>query len=83
VAGGTRIRSRHLATAGRSFREARRFQRFLHVHSVIDDVGNELRVRQRLHRAAHDAEADVLVALFHEGRNDGVEGALAAGENVG
>lgn len=33
--------------------------------------------------APHDAEADVLVAFFHECRNDGVEGTLAAGEYVG
>ena len=41
-----------------------------------------MRVGQRLVEAAHDAEADVIVALLHEGRNDGVKGALARRERV-
>src|SRR5258706_2807836 len=40
-------------------------------------------MRQRLIRAAHDAESDMQVAALHEGRDDGVKRPLAAGENVG
>ena len=50
---------------------------------MVHDVGNELRVRLRLVQPAHDAEADVHVALLHEGRNDGVERPLARRERVG
>ena len=50
---------------------------------VIDHIGDKLRVGQRLIHAAHDAEANVLVAVLHEGGNDGVEGTLAAGECIG
>ena len=49
---------------------------------VIDDVGDELRVRLRLVQSAHDAEADVHVVLLHEPRNDGVERALPRREHV-
>ena len=67
-AGGHARFNRDVAAGGVALGEARRFQRRLQVHAVIDDIGDELRVRQRLIRAAHDAEADVLVAALHEGR---------------
>ena len=38
---------------------------------------------QRLVRAAHDAESDVVITVFHKGGNNGVEGALARGQSVG
>ena len=63
--------------------EARLFERGLDVHAVVDDVGDELRVGLRLVPAAHDAEADVDVALLHEGRDDGVQGTLVSGERIG
>ena len=40
---------RHFATRRAALRKARRFQRFLDIHPVIDQVRNKLRVRQRLH----------------------------------
>ena len=83
VCGRHAIFDRNVAAGGIALGEARRFQRRLNVHPVIDDIGDELRVRQRLVRPAHDAEADMLIAAFHESRNDGVERPLAAGEHVG
>ena len=65
-----------------AIREARLFHRGLHVHVVIDDIRDELRVRERLIESTHDAEADLLIAALHEGGNDRVEGALASGERV-
>ena len=71
-------------TAGSAVLEkARGLQGLLQAHAVVDVIGHELRMGHGLHRAAHDAEADMLVALFHEGRNDGVERALSTGEHVG
>ena len=64
-------------------RETRLLQRSLHIHAVINDVGDELRVRLRLVPAAHDAEADVHVALLHERRDDGVERTLVSGKRIG
>ena len=58
-------------------------KRGLNIHSVIDDVGGELRVCQRLVGSAHDSETDVLIAAFHECRDDRVERPFAAGEHVG
>jgi len=48
-------------------------------HAIKRDA---LSVRQRLVQTAHDAEADVLIAVLHEGRNNGVEGSLAPCECV-
>src|SRR5450631_4853677 len=63
--------------------KTRFFHRSLNVHVVVDDVGNELGVSQRLIQSAHDAEADVLVTSLHEGGNDGMEWPLAAGKRIG
>ena len=52
-------------------------QRLLDVHVVVGNVGDELRVSQRLVGSAHDAETDVLIPTFHESWNDCVIGALA------
>jgi len=38
---------------------------------------------KRLISASHDAETDVLIAALHEGGNDGMERALASGEQIG
>ena len=43
---------------GAGDREARRFQGGLNIHPVIHNVGDELRVRQRLIGSAHDSEPD-------------------------
>src|SRR5277367_4450987 len=58
---------RDIAAGRARLGEARGFEGFLDVHSVIDHVGNELRVGHGLDGAAHNAEADVLIALLHEG----------------
>ncbi len=51
---------------------------FLQVHAEVDEVHQNLHVPLRLHVAAHHAEAQPRLAVFrHEGRDDGVEGALA------
>src|SRR4029079_9823957 len=55
----------------------------LHVHSVVHDIGNELRVCDWLIRSSHNAKAYVLIPFFHERRNDGVKRALARREYVG
>ena len=60
--------------------EAWLFERGLDIHSVVDDIGDELRVRLCLVPASHDAEADVHVPLLHKGRDDGVQRALVSGE---
>ena len=65
-----------VAARRRFLREARGFERRLNVHSVVDHVGNELRVRQRLIGSAHDAEPDVHIAALHECGNDGLESGL-------
>ena len=82
-AGGTRDSMRMLHPSLAAYREARLFHRGLNVHVVVDDVGNKLRVRQRLIHSSHDAETDVLVPVFHEGGNDGVEGTFVAGKRIG
>ncbi len=48
-----------IATGGIALEEARRLQSSLQAHAVVDVIGDELRVRHGLHRASHDAEADV------------------------
>ncbi len=57
-------------------------QSLLDIHAVVDHVGNELRVGQRLVRSSHDPEANVLLSMLHASRNDGVERPLARGEGV-
>jgi hypothetical protein len=36
----------------------------LDIHAVVDQVGNELRVGQRLVRSSHDPEANVLLSMI-------------------
>ena len=43
-------------------------ERLLDIHVVVDEVGDELRVGKGLVDSAHDAEADVLVAMLHKSR---------------
>src|ERR1700679_264096 len=71
-----------IATLKGSFREAGLFERSLDVHTIVNNVGDELRVGLSLVPAAHDAEADMDLALLHEGRDDGVERPLMSGEGV-
>ena len=63
-------------------REASGLHSGLKIHAVIDYVGNELGVRQRLVGASHDAKPDVVIATLHERRNNGVEWTLVSGERV-
>ncbi len=72
----------HVASAERQLRHARRLERRLDVHPLIDDVADELRVRLRLIPAAHDAEGDSHLVLRHEAWNDRVERPLARLERV-
>src|SRR5208283_1512554 len=62
--------------------EAGFFNGGLNVHVVVDQVRDKLSVGERLIHAAHDPEADVLRAAFHEGWDDGAEGPLSAGQSV-
>src|SRR5208282_2030568 len=62
--------------------KTRFFHRSLNVHVVVDDIGNELRMSQRLIQPAHDAETDVLVTSLHEAGNDGMKRALAADKGI-
>ena len=73
---------RHIAARRIQLGESRSLQRRLQIHPVIDDVRNKLRVRQRLIESAHDAEPGVHIALFHERRNNRVQGTLAAREHI-
>src|SRR4029078_10225921 len=66
----------------RPLRTARRVERDLNVHSEIDDVRDELRVRLRLVPPTHDAEGDARVATFHERLDDCMNGPLATGEHI-
>ena len=66
----------------RALGEAAGLERLLDGEAVVDDVRHELRVRLALVPAAHDAEADLVVALLHEGRDDGVQRALARRQRV-
>src|SRR5258706_11368577 len=63
----------HIAAGEGFLREAGRVHGALHIHSEIDHVRDELRMRLRLVPAAHDTERDADVTLFHEGRYDGVD----------
>ena len=57
---------------------ARRVDRRLHVHAVVDHVGDELRVAHRLIVRAHHAERHFAAPVAHrERRNDGVHRPLA------
>src|SRR5262249_25777818 len=58
-----------LATSGRLDRETRRIDRSLNVHLEIDEVGDELGLRLRLVHSTDNAEADMQIALFEEGRH--------------
>ena len=78
--GGNRLLHHDVAALEGFFGEAGLFECGLDVHSVIDDVRDELRVSLRLVPAAHDAKTDVDVPLLHEGRDDGVEGTLVSVE---
>src|SRR3954454_18118544 len=62
--------------------KSRSLQRLLNVHAVIGNVGNELRMRQRLVCAAHNSKTDVLISAFHKGRDDGVERAFVWREYI-
>src|ERR1700679_535329 len=73
----------HVAPGKSLFRKPRSVQRALHVHTVIDDVRDKLRVRLRLIPAAHNTERDAHIALFHESRDDRMDRPLAACESVG
>ena len=65
-----------------AYRETSRLHSGLKIHAIIDHIGHELGVCERLVGAAHDAKPDVVVASLHEGRNNGVEWALVTGERV-
>ena len=72
-----------IAACKSSLAEPGGLQSFLNIHSEIDDVGDELRVRLRLVVSAHDPEADVNVVLFDERGDDGVQRPLARLKRVG
>ncbi len=56
----------------------------LDVEAVVDAVDDDLRLALRLHVAAHDAEGHPGLAVFGgEAGDDGLEGALAGGVDVG
>src|SRR6267154_1764804 len=63
-------------------RETRGLERLLDVHAVINHVRNKLRVRQRLVRPSHDSETDMLIPMFHESWNDGVERPLSRSQRI-
>src|SRR5215469_16774930 len=73
----------NVAAAFRANGETRILKSGLDVHAIVDEIRNKLSVSEWLVCSAHDAETNVLVSLFHERRNDCVEGALARGEHVG
>ena len=77
----SRLNSYVTATFG-AYREACIFQRGLNIHAVVHHVGDELRMGQRLVRAAHDSESDVLLAAFHERGNDSVKRTLAWSQSI-
>ncbi len=72
-----------VAAGGSGFGEARGFEGGLEVHAVIGNVAGELGVGEGLVGAAHDAEADGQVPLFHHAGDDRMEGPFAGGEGVG
>ena len=82
VCPGTTRFDRDLAPVGGRFGEARGFERALNIHPEVHHIGDELRMRQRLIRPAHDAESDMQIAFLHERGNDGVKRALAAGAST-
>src|SRR5690606_14350147 len=60
--------------------DARRVAGLLQVHAEVDQVHHDLHVALRLHGSAHHAEAHPrLSVLRDEGRDDGLERALARG----
>ena len=63
---------------------ARCVDRRLHVHAVVDQIGDELRMPHRLVVRAHDAEDQVAAAATDAERgDDGVQRPLAGTERVG
>ena len=63
---------------------ARAVAGLLRVEAVVDHVDDDLGLALRLHAAAHDAEGHPgLAALAGEAGDDGVEGPLARGIDVG
>src|ERR1700756_4775312 len=73
----------HIAAVEGLLGEAGLFERGLHIHAEIDNIGHELRVGLRLIPASHDTEPDVHVTFFHECWNDGVERTFVSGKRVG
>ena len=63
--------------------KARGIPGLLDIHAVVDNVHHDLHVPLGLHGTAHQAETHQRRAVLHqEGRDDGVEGALARGIGV-
>ena len=57
---------------------------FLHIHSEIDHVRQDLDVTLRLHAAAHHAECVPWLPILHDKTwNDGVKWSLARRVNIG
>ena len=83
VDSGTSASTFDVAARERALREPAGLERLLDVEPVVDDVGDELRVRLRLVEAAHDPEPDPHVALLHEPRDDRVQRPLARREPFG
>ena len=73
----------YIAACKRYLPEPRGLQSFLNIHSKIDNIGNELRVRLRLIEAAHDSERNPLLPVAHKTRNDRMQRPLVTGELVG
>jgi hypothetical protein len=82
-AGRSTILQIDIAASKGSLGEPGDLQSFLNTHSEIDDVGNELRVRLRLVKAAHDSERDPFLSVGHETRNDRMQRPLVTGELIG
>ena len=61
--GGHAVFDGNVAAIEAVLHKARRFHSCLNIHSVIDDVGNELGVGLGLIESAHDAEGDARVAV--------------------
>ena len=58
--------------------EARRVDRRLHIHAIVDQVGDDLRMAHRLVVRAHDAERQFAMAVAErQRRDDGVHRPLA------
>src|SRR4029077_20867127 len=55
----------------------------LNVQAIVRNIGNKLRMGERLIRSAHDSESDVLLSTLHERRNNGMERTLTRHQRVG